>query len=54
MFGADKKNHGYVCTCKRDTVSKNRKNKVSCKCSMGGHQPKRREMGKNVQRLQTG
>ena len=30
-----RKNHGYVCTCKRDTVSKNRKNKVSCKCSMG-------------------
>jgi len=30
-----RKNQGYVCTCKRDTISKNRKDMVSCKCSMG-------------------
>ena len=30
-----RKNQGYVCTCKRDTISKNRKDMASCKCSMG-------------------
>ena len=30
-----KKNYAYVCTCKRDTISKNRKEMVSCECSMG-------------------
>ena len=30
-----RKNQGYVCTCKRDAISKNRKDMVSCKCSMG-------------------
>ena len=30
-----KKNYAYVCTCKRDTMSKNRKEMVSCECSMG-------------------
>jgi len=30
-----RKDRGYVCTCKRDTISKNRKDMVSCKCSMG-------------------
>ena len=30
-----KKNSAYVCTCKRDTISKNRKEMVSCECSMG-------------------
>ena len=29
------KNHAYVCTCKRDNISKNRREMVSCKCSMG-------------------
>ena len=28
-------NHAYVCTCKRDNISKNRREMVSCKCSMG-------------------
>ena len=30
-----KKNYAYVCTCKRDTISKNRKEMISCECSMG-------------------
>jgi len=30
-----KKNYAYVCTCKRDTISKNRKEMVSCECSTG-------------------
>jgi glutamyl-tRNA synthetase len=30
-----RKNQVYVCTCKRDTISKNRKDMVSCKCSIG-------------------
>ena len=30
-----KKNYAYGCTCKRDTISKNRKEMVSCECSMG-------------------
>ena len=30
-----KKNYAYVCTCKRDTISKNRKEMMSCECSMG-------------------
>ena len=30
-----KKNYAYVCTCKRNTISKNRKEMVSCECSMG-------------------
>ena len=30
-----KKNFAYVCTCKRDTISKNRKEMVSCECSTG-------------------
>ena len=30
-----KKNYAYICTCKRDTISKNRKEMVSCECSMG-------------------
>nr|ABZ07662.1 putative tRNA synthetases class I (E and Q), catalytic domain protein [uncultured marine crenarchaeote HF4000_ANIW137N18] len=30
-----KKNYAYVCTCKRDTISKNRKEMASCECSMG-------------------
>jgi len=29
------KNHAYVCTCKRDNISKDRREMVSCKCSMG-------------------
>jgi len=29
-----KKNYAYVCTCKRNTISKNRKEMVSCECSM--------------------
>jgi len=30
-----KENSAYVCTCKRDTISKNRKEMTSCKCSNG-------------------
>jgi glutamyl-tRNA synthetase len=30
-----KKNYAYVCTCKRNTISKNRKEMISCECSMG-------------------
>ena len=30
-----KKNYAYVCTCKRDTISKNRKEMMSCECSIG-------------------
>ena len=30
-----KKNYAYVCTCKRDTISKNRKEMIFCECSMG-------------------
>lgn len=29
-----KLNGAYICTCKRDAVSKNRRNMMSCKCSM--------------------
>ena len=28
-----KKNNAYVCTCKRDTISKNRREMMSCECS---------------------
>ena len=30
-----KKNYAYVCTCNRNTISKNRKEMISCECSMG-------------------
>jgi len=30
-----KKNNAYVCTCKRDTISKNRREMMSCECSAG-------------------
>ena len=29
-----KENSAYVCTCKRDTISKNRKEMISCECSV--------------------
>ena len=28
-------NHAYVCTCKRDDISKNRREMIACKCSKG-------------------
>ena len=36
-------NLAYVCTCKRDEISKNRKEMISCKCSEGD--PKQNEDG---------
>ncbi len=30
-----KKNNVYICTCKRDTISKNRREMMSCECSAG-------------------
>jgi glutamyl-tRNA synthetase len=30
-----KKNYAYVCTCKRDTISKNRREMIPCECSTG-------------------
>lgn len=31
-------NHAYVCTCKQETISANRREMKSCKCSMGEHE----------------
>ena len=41
-----RKNKGYVCTCKRDAISKNRKDMVSCKCSMGDTKQNEERWGK--------
>jgi len=38
-----KKNNAYVCTCKRDTISKNRREMMSCECSA-------RDVKQNVER----
>ncbi|MGQ0606749.1 MAG: glutamate--tRNA ligase [Candidatus Nitrosotenuis sp.] len=36
-------NHAYVCTCKQETISANRREMKSCKCSVG-------EQGQNMER----
>ena len=38
--------NAYVCTCKRDDISKNRKERKACKCSMKEIGDKNKKVGK--------
>ena len=44
----------YVCTCKRDTVSKNRKERKSCKCSFRDIKENNQGWGKMLEKFKPG
>ena len=43
----------YICTCKREDISKNRRERKSCKCSMADDEQKFKKLGKNENKVQT-
>jgi len=49
-----KENSAYVCTCKRDTISKNRKEMTSCKCSNGDVKQNEDRWGKMFNKYKPG
>jgi glutamyl-tRNA synthetase len=44
----------YVCTCKRDTISKNRRERKACKCSLGDIKQNNQGWGKMFEKFKPG
>jgi glutamyl-tRNA synthetase len=44
----------YVCTCKRDTISKNRRERKACKCSLGDIKKNNQGWGKMFEKFKPG